>query len=218
MYSLFISDSLGLPNSKTKYEDTIPYYLSQKGNVWLISHTGATVSEYVATLAELSKLMADSFFDVAVIQLGLSDCAPRPLAIWWRDILSKLRPVGLRRTIIRGLHRHRPFIQKHIGYFQRTPYDVFKKDFDTLLRLVSSLSRSSIVVLMPPIKDSLEEHSPGLRKEIDRYNTLMKELAGLCCIDQTEELEALPEVYLTNDGHLTKEGNNIILEKIGVLV
>ncbi len=219
MISLFISDSLGLPNKDTKYEDTVPYHLAKEGNVWLLCHMGATVTEFEGILVGLSGVIPDDFFEVAVIQLGLSDCAPRPLAIYWRDKLSRLRP-SLRKFVVRLLHKHRPFIQKYIGYYQRTPYTVFREKFDRLLKMTAMLSGETIVILMPPIQDSLSKHSPGIRKEINKYNACMKELSqryGISVLDAVKELDIKPKLHLTSDGHLTKDGNEIIIKKLAEL-
>lgn len=222
-YSLFISDSLGLPTkgSNSEFDDTILGWLSGIGNVWILSHTGATVTEYRETVQELTDIIDTNFFDIAVIQLGLSDCAPRPLAMQWRDRLSRLRPLWLKKRIIKFLHNHRAFIQKHIGYYQRTPFDKFERDFTNLLIMLSGLSKQMVVVLMPPVSDSLNDHSPGIRYENRKYNDFMRQKAEqfkALIIDEAERMEAEPAVYLTNDGHLSGEGHKLVKENYALRI
>ena len=218
--NLFIGDSLGLPNEQARFEDTIPYLL--RGDVWVLCHTGATVTEFKQTVMELSKFIPEGFFHKTVIQLGLADCAPRPIAGYLRKELSRLKPVSFRKWIIKFLHNHRAFIQKHIGYYQRTPYEKFEQAFDVLLKMVILLSGVGgvVVILMPPVVDSMAAHSPGVRKEIIRYNHCMEACAvryGVKVIDAVNQLEGNPDKYLTNNGHLAKDGFKVITDMVGAM-
>jgi len=217
--NLFVGDSLGLPMPRfnVKYEDTVLSKLSDNDSTWIICRTGATVSSLLDNLTEISKFLPDKFFKTTVIQVGLSDCAPRPLAVQWRDKLSRLRPLSLRRAIIRFLHRYRPQIQRHIGYHQRTPYKRFRADFDWMLKVTSMLSEKVVVILMPGVRDSLDEHSPGIRYEMDRYNECIVELASrwdIDIIDFVDELKLDPERNLTDDGHFGLGGQVMISKEL----
>ena len=219
MRSLFICDSLGLPrpDNNPEYEGTVSHYLAEKGHIWILGHTGVRITDLEEMMIGLHELLPDGFFDLVVIQLGLSDCAPRPLAMHWRNTLSKVKPLPFKRFIIRLIHNHRPFIQKHFGYYQRTPYHKFINSLSTILKITSVKASRTIVILTPPVRDCVEAHSPGIRKEIGIYGEGMKKIAqffNLGVIDVNDELSKHPELYMTIDGHLTKKGQKVIIEAL----
>jgi len=217
--NLFVGDSLGLPVLQSvTYEKTTPYHLAKSGeSVWLAAFPGATVSMLRDILISFSECLPEKFFNMTVIQLGLADCAPRPIDMQWRNKLSSLKIKWLKRRIIRFLHNHRAFIQKHFGYFQKTNFATFQHDFEVLLKLSLVLAKKTAVILMPPITDNHETHSPGIRKENIRYNKCMKDLAtrySIPVVDCVDELKSNLLYNVSRDGHLTMDGFQIIRREL----
>jgi len=187
-----------------KYKDTYLYKLTENDSTWIVSRTGATTADLAENLLEVRRFIPAKFFNTSVIHTGLSDCAPRPLAHYWRNRLSKVRPKRLRRLIIRFLHRFRPQIQKYIGYHQRTSYERFRVEFEDIVKHCVVLSERVIVILMPGVQDQHDEHSPGIRHEEEKYNECMKRIGkkwGAEIVDCYDEIQ-LDHANITDDGHL----------------
>jgi len=197
-----------------KYKDTYLYKLTENDSTWIVSRTGATTADLSENLLEVRRFIPAKFFNTSVIHTGLSDCAPRPLAHYWRNRLSKVRPKRLRRLIIRFLHRFRPQIQKYIGYHQRTSYERFRAEFEDIVKHCVVLSERVIIILMPGVQDQHDEHSPGIRYEEERYNDCMAEMGrkwGAEIIDCYDEIN-LDQKNITDDGHLAP-GSQIIISR-----
>ena len=217
--NLFIGDSLGLPSMGygVRYEDTVPHCLADGDGVWMLAHTGATVTELKDVVLEMSRLLPYHFYDMAVIYVGLADCAPRPIAHEWRHQISTMRNTRLRRFIIKFLHKFRPFIQKYIGFYQRTSKKSFSESLRRLYFLTAMISKKVVCIMIPPVRESMERQSPRISEQITEYNGCVARLAPMvkaAVIDARAELGSDPLRYLTDDGHLTVDGNAIVINKL----
>ena len=137
-----------------------------------IVNSGATIEQMEPdVMAALARSPAR-----LVLQVGINECAPRPLNWSERERLGRLRPVWLRHLIIRIIHVLRPTIIRVRSLQQFTPLPRFVASAS---RVVSAAAAKGIPVLILPITTVTtvaEMRTPYTNREIDQYN---EGLAGL---------------------------------------
>lgn len=80
---LVITDSLALPRPQINelYQDTCLYFLERhtNGTMWVLSQGGISIKSMNERLINLAGYLEDNIFDLCILELGLVDCAPRPV-------------------------------------------------------------------------------------------------------------------------------------------
>src|SRR5437763_992666 len=95
-----------------------------RGAAWQLStiiHSGKTIEAMEPEILDALRLGPS----LVILQVGINECAPRPLAPSGRARLATLKPVWLRDTIIAAIHRWRPQIIRLRPLAQFTPLDRF---------------------------------------------------------------------------------------------
>lgn len=214
--ALIITDSLGLPRLATNlnYEDTWLYQLAQAyPHIWQLSGGGITITGALERLTGEAGYLHKGFFGIGVVQLGIVDCAPRPIPQAVRKKVDKL-PLPFKTLAIKGLHHLRPFIQARFGYWQFTPYEVYQMEYHRLLEQVSHLCVKGIVLEIAPVLPCVERQSPGISKQIDRYNELVRSEVARFSNLTLITLGDFPAMCLTDDVHITRAGHERLWERI----
>lgn len=206
------SVSMSPPEAKndpvTCYPDLLRKRLGGEG--WRVEHrssSGATVDDIERTARQLAPELRPA---AIVIQLGIVDCAPRPLRPSERDFLERVRPRLLRTAMVRFLHEYRATVIRYRGLIQRTDIVSFREHFRRLLE--DCLAVTSRVAILPifPATESILARNPRLAAEIDKYNAVMRSDPRAVMFDAGEvfdgaSIEALsvaPEsVHLNQRGH-----------------
>jgi hypothetical protein len=123
---------------------------------------------------------ADTFFfgsdgnDIAILQCGIVDCAPRPVPPKIRSIVARL-PGALRNLIVSFIHRNRASMLRSGLIWRVTPPQAFTVSMiETLKLMLPSFSRVYVINIAPTTAGT-EAHSPGLSESIDQYNRLIKD-------------------------------------------
>jgi len=136
--------------------------------------SGATIEQMEAdVLAALARLPQR-----LVLQVGINECAPRPLNWPERERLGRVRPAALRMLIVRFIHLLRPAIIRTRRLQQFTPLPRFVA---SVRRVVSAAASSGIPVLVLPITEVTpvaEVRTPFTNREIRRYNEGLAQLAA----------------------------------------
>jgi len=139
-----------------------------------IVNSGATIEQMEdAVFAALERSP-----DRVVLQIGINECAPRPLNWHEREWLGRLRPSFLRSLIIRVIHVLRPTIIRARRLQQFTPLPRF---VESAGRVVSAaVSRGAAVLILPitEVTPVTEIRTPFTNREIHRYNQGLASLAG----------------------------------------
>lgn len=212
---LLITDSLGFPHPPAVcYEDTYMSKLEECGNLWILGGGGITLSNDYDRIKDICSVYEDKFFDIGVIQLGLVDCAPRPLPQNARNLVAGLPKFAVKIVSVL-LHLFRPLMLK-VKYYQHTPPELFAKKFEELLSEVQRVCRNVFVIGIAPVKKSVERHSPDLQKQITSYNGIIGGLSGrngTWFIDVAELIKD-ENRFLTDDAHITKDTHEIIWAKL----
>ena len=104
---LMIGYSVSLPPTADvpAYPSLVEASVNDSWQVQTIVRGGASVEEIEPEAAEWLRTNPAS---ALIVQVGINDCAPRPLSRSQRQRLGALRPLWLRQRIIGALHRWRP--------------------------------------------------------------------------------------------------------------
>lgn len=175
-------DSLALPRKETvKYNERY-FFLIQK---WLNDNFNFDYIEIkdrakgATTITELlSQYEHDAGYfelpgDIIIIQTGIVDCAPRPIDQKTRDKIGRL-PSIVKSIIVKYIHKNRRKILQKGNSFVRTSKDLYYNTIKTLMTKAASDYKKVYVVNICPTNSKTEEHSPGFTKNIDEYNSLIK--------------------------------------------
>lgn len=201
-----ITDSLGLPREHSKgevsYEETWPVRLQQKFTVAHLGIGGATINQ----LYEKAVYYKHFKPEAVVVQSGIVDCAPRSLS-------------GRERALV----EHLPFagrlvypILKRYGSRIRTARNVTLTNeliFQEYLLKIKSLFADTPVYFISvlPSCDAYEQQVPGVSKNIERYNALIRQLSERRFID----CDQIPrEGILDDHHHLSASGNTYVFNQL----
>ena len=173
---LMIGNSVSLPPSAevAAYPSLVEASVNGSWNVETMVRSGATVDEIEP---EAAAWVHDHSLSAMVVQVGINDCAPRPLSRSERRRLGELRPLWLRQRIIGVLHRWRPYIIKGRPLAQFTPLDRFTASVG---RIVTAARGAGAAVLLLPITrvtSAAERRTPYTNREIERYNGALHAMA-----------------------------------------
>jgi lysophospholipase L1-like esterase len=227
---LFVGDSLsvGYCAVGVELEDTYAYLmemywrrLNPAAYVQSVRRPGALLAQiYGAAHDWLELNAATRKIDVCVIQCGVIDCAPRVVTHQMRTLISML-PKPFFKAIIGFLHNNRARLQKIGWSFRYTSPKKFERIYTNLVKLMSERSTRLYVVEIAPGKESVYTHSPGLKESILQYNAIIAKIvsrfSNAKLIDIGDFLRSNPELYLTDDLHVKKDGHYYIYTRISQL-
>jgi lysophospholipase L1-like esterase len=228
MKIVIMADSLAMPRSgetNVAFEATYPYLLEQSLRKHPETHDAMIIErgmrrrtiEYV--LDEWSELVELKTPDVAVIHVGIVDCAPRVFLRRERQFIERIRPIKLRDSILNFVHKRRPEIVK----FRKKVY-VPAERFQTLITEVIRRARASslkslvfVNIITPPV--DMEMRSPGFIANVDVYNDILKTSTngpGIQLIDLNRLIKENGGVEkLTVDGiHINNEGHALLAKEL----
>lgn len=116
--------------------------------------------------------------DRVVLQIGINECAPRPLNWSERERLGRLRPAWLRQLIVRIIHRLRPTIIRARRLQQFTPLPRFVASAGRVV--AAAVARGAPVLILPitEVTPVAEIRTPFTNREIRRYNEGLASLIG----------------------------------------
>ena len=155
----------------------------------------------------------DQALNIAILQFGIVDCAPRPITYVLSPLLRNLPVVGPKLLAI--LVKHRRGLQNLCSY-NITSKGRFKKEYASIIYTCHSVQIGTLAVGMPLPPLSIEHRSPGFRRSASIYNDLIRDVIpeSFCDIEQ-HMTESLRESLLLSDGHhLTEEGHRFYAEKL----
>lgn len=176
MILVIVGNSVSLPPAPgvEAYPERVAMRLGEGWRTDTILRSGATVEEMEAEI--LAALVAHP--DHLVLQVGINECAPRPLGVGERARLGRLRPVRLRHMVIRAIHHLRPHIIRLRPLNQFTPLPRFVA---SVRRIVAQAAAGGTRVLVMPITHvtaEAERRTPYTNREIARYNAALAPLGG----------------------------------------
>ena len=173
---LIVGNSVSLPPAPgiAAYPERLADMMQGRWIIDTLLRSGETIEQMEADI--LAALAARP--SRLVLQVGINECAPRPLGARERDALGRLRPLLLRGLIIRMLHRYRPQIIRARRLQQFTPLPRF---VDAVTRILAAARRVDCRVLILPITTVTavaERRTPFTNREVARYNEALRISAG----------------------------------------
>ena len=214
---LVLGNSVSLPPPEAVGAPVIPYPALLRERLkpagWRVeerSSSGATVAEIERTARNTLPRLQPA---AVVIQLGIVDCAPRPLRPWERRLLERLQPRRLRDRIVAFLHEHRAPVIRRRGLIQKTDITAFREHFRRLLD--DCLPATSAVAILPifPATGAILARNPRLAAEIDKYNDAMSMDPRAVTLDSVEVFGAvsIEDLSITPESvHLNQRGHDFI--------
>jgi acyl-CoA thioesterase I len=175
---MIVTDSVSMPRTEIRYEDTwicllrkeFPHYdiIDRPGR-------GSTTTRLVTEGGGGIDLLEMYLPDTVIIQLGMADCAPRLFdkrGFEYR-IVSRTLPVWARRRYIDWVKRHRvrdPEVTE-------VPPSEFRNNITAFFRRAQSIGARVLVIPILPVIDLMVRKSPHVKKNVDRYNGIYREVA-----------------------------------------
>lgn len=180
----FYSDSLGLPRLdaiEVKLTDTYIYkiqeFLRIKLNrpVFTVNRSkgGATISELYEMFAHDESYFYQNRKDVLIIHCGICDCAPRPVSLRFRKIISVL-PSFAKNRIIKFLHDNRARLFSYGIKFYNTKSSEFEYILKKWIDNAKEKYKLIYVINIAPANAKYEIHSPGTMESIRNYNQIIR--------------------------------------------
>lgn len=151
--------------------------------------------------------------NIAILQFGIVDCAPRPITYVLVPVLRRIPIVGT--TILAKLVKHRRGLQAFCSY-TATSKSRFKKEYASIVHICHGAKIRPIAVGLPLPTFSIEYRSPGFRRNANIYNQIIRDAIpeNFCDIEQ-QMTESLRETLLLPDGHhLTEDGHRFYAENL----
>jgi acyl-CoA thioesterase I len=157
--------------------------------------------------------------DVAIVHVGICDCAPRPLKPYERAFVSRL-PAAARESVVKLVHRFRPQLVQ-ARTIRVVPVPEFRAAYRAWLPEVVANAKRTYVLDIAPTNAQMEERSPGFMESIRAYNDIIRETVselGGTLIGVHAAIAAAPNIddwVVREDGHhITPRTHRAVFEQI----
>lgn len=206
-----MSDSLPLPRREPEvceWQDTWPYLLRKDGyDVYSVSIGGATVAELLEQLDYHNSREKD----IAIIQTGIVDAAPRILTKEERTVINYFWLS--RKLLLPLILRFKTYLRKkrNMTYTSRNDFRTALKD----IRERIGCEKVYAIGILPPVH-GYEGIAPGISENIKAYNSILAEVFNDAFLD----VDNMPSEGIMSDfHHLNAAGHrfvyNIVKMRIG---
>lgn len=151
--------------------------------------------------------------NIAVIQCGIVDCAPRPITYAVAPLLRAIPVIGPR--ILSVLIARRSGIQR-IWNYKVTSKRKFSAEYARIVATCHASFIRPVAVGLPLPTMTIERRSPGFRRSASIYNGLIRDALpeSFCDVEQ-HVTESMREKILLDDGHhLTEAGHRLYAEAL----
>jgi hypothetical protein len=156
------------------YPELLTARLRGDWQVTTIIRSGATIEEMEPEIVDALKAGPQA----VVLQVGINECAPRPLGPDGRRRLGALRPAWLRGRIIAVIHRWRPQIIRMRALAQFTPLDRFDASLARIVRAVRAAGSRLMILPITEVAAAAEARTPFTNREVARYNGVLRAASG----------------------------------------
>lgn len=155
----------------------------------------------------------EKVLNIAVLQFGIVDCAPRPFTYVLSPVLRKIPFLGP--NILAALSRHRRGLQ-NLWSYAVTSRTAFRREYASIVYACRSVHIRTLAVGLPLPPLSIEHRSPGFRRNASLYNELIRDvIPESFCDIEGDMTESMRDALLLADGHhLTEEGHRFYAERL----
>jgi hypothetical protein len=217
------SDSLAFrrPEQSQDLQFTYPFVLQRliesrlgvRANLVMRGSPGATIVDVHAMLVRDTGYFGsdDQALNIAAIQCGIVDCAPRPFTYAFVPALRAVPFAGKR--LLGVLVKNRPVIQQ-LGSYRAISKRRFANEYRALVETCAIAKMRPIAIGMPLPTDAIEQRSPGFTANVRAYNELIRQaVADAYCDVEARIPNGQRQAYLLDDGHhLTELGHRLFAE------
>ena len=176
MKILVAGNSVSEPPSKGAA--SYPALLSQRfggaASVETIIGSGETIAQMETRIVESLARRPDWL----ILQVGINECAPRPLSVAERARLGALQPQWLQWRIVRLIHHLRPWIIRMRTLQQFMPLPDFLSSVRRVLAAAEAHGVRVIVLPITTVTSVAERRTPFTNREVARYNAALAGMAG----------------------------------------
>jgi hypothetical protein len=214
----YYSDSLGLArpgivNMSQRYIYLFQEWLKENSDedIFVVDRAkGAATIDKLFTLFEEDESYIHEEKDILLIHAGICDCAPRPVPLKLRNIISRL-PAFFRIRIINYLHQNRARLINRGFIYYNTDKNKFGQILSSWLFQATNKFKRIYVVNIAPTNEETENHSPGFKRSIEVYNAIIERVvreadnSKVMLIDINQVIsksgQHLDDLILKKDGH-----------------
>jgi lysophospholipase L1-like esterase len=225
---VILADSLALSRGKeagnVPYESTYPFLLEQALRARLVNQAPHVI-ERGMRLRTIQNVLNDWYemvelrhADVVIVHVGVVDCAPRIFLPLERKIVSVIRPVCLRESIVHFTAQHRRAIIQLRPNRVYVPLEKFRKGVETVAHYASNLRALILINIITPL-DDLEYRSPGFRRNVEAYNHVLQAQANgknvfVVDLDNLVWQHADPAQLMVEGIHINEAGHRILAQEL----
>jgi len=158
--------------------------------------------------------------NVAILQVGVVDCAPLPFTYPFMKIFEKIPYIGNQITGV--LKKLRPTLQ-NIYSKPKTSKKIFLKNYSEILNLLGNRNFIIVGVGIPTPNNEIEQRSPGFQKSAKNYSTLIEEMnenyvdiegAITSQLLTGNEVDLRDKIIIKEDGHHLTEAGHILYSEM----
>ena len=173
---LLVGNSVSMPPAPdvTPYPDRLAALVDRRWQIVSIIRSGATIEQLEPEVMEALGRRPDAL----VVQIGINECAPRPLGVAGRERLGRLRPQWLRDRIIGVIHRWRPQIIRMRPLAQFTPLARFSRSVSRIAEAARRAGAPMLILPITSVTTEAERRTPFTNREVARYNGALRAAAG----------------------------------------
>ncbi len=214
---LLLADSLALPNKKENIgsEETYVSLVMNKYQHFEIKQLSEMGNDTEQTL----KLLTDKVIGLrpkfAIIQLGITDCAPRVFRRNELNLILKF-PSLIQDLIQYFASKFRYKITK-LRKIQYVPISRFKINYEAIINRLQKVNTKICLINIVHASDDLCSFSHGMRENVIHYNTIINQYSQKysCYLVNLNKLTLEDRTLVANDGyHISIEGNRLLYKEI----
>ena len=215
---LCLTDSMAMPRENVAYEDTWYSKLVDAHSNITFKKDFLRARSTKNLLKDLKSDCKDFAPDTVILQLGLTDCAPRIIndrKLTWRIIRASFVRMHLIDTFWKLVKR----------YFHRTPDTVyrslpsFRKDIERSIKyLIEDQKIKNVLIVKIGLVGSVPDaKSPHWNTNIHKYNAVFDEVENkypdvIQCIDPLSKPD---DSWFVSDGfHCNEKGHQVVFDEI----
>lgn len=173
-----------------------------------------------ATMDDLENItdqIINSYGDLYIINIGVSDAATREIPYWFGNILNR-RKESVIKKIFKGIHqffflKNRRIWVKIRGKRAWVSPQKFEKKFSKLITDIQHNTSGKIICLplLPP-NDRVEKEVPGTAKNYEKFNKIIRKISNQFEIELVNLDHLTPKPHFPDGTHFSQEGNREVAE------
>ena len=219
---VIITDSVGMPRDDVSYEDTWIYLLKKEfPDTDIIDRSArGTTSLRIVTEGGGGKDLLETYHpDCVILQLGITDCAPRLFDKkgFTYSFINTFLNKKLRDSYIRHVKKHRV---RNPLYTEISPF-MFQAHIESFAQRALNIGASIIAIGILPPSSLFYSKSPHIGSNIDRYNSIYKNMArnnsDFYYLDPVPDGSVIDELCV-DELHLNSRGHKIVFSRLKELI